>query len=270
MLTYNSLIEQANLRKMPSTKIRGILREYLQILILKELYRTESGKKLYFTGGTYLRFIHSIKRFSEDLDFNTNKITKKEFENLLQKIKIELKRTGIESQVKFAHFGNVYVSKLIFPEIERGYNVISKYSKKKGIIIKVETNKPKRKIKKETQVISGFGEFYPCICTDRSILFADKIDALTKKSRGRHIYDIIFMLSNKHPIDKKTLISFGIKKDPLEVISARINSLSKNELKKQAEILRPFLFDEIEADLLINAHDIIPPLLEQYRASLKT
>lgn len=269
MLTYDSLIEQAKSREMPSTKIRGILREYLQILILKELYRTEAGRKLYFTGGTYLRLVHSTKRFSEDLDFNTNKITKEEFENLLKNVKKELKRTGLESHIVFAHWGNVYVSKLIFPDVERMYNVVSKYSKKKGIMIKVETNNSKWKIKNETQIISGFGEFYPCICTDRSVLFADKIDALTKKNRGRHLYDIMFMLSNKFPISKSILRALGIKKEPLKVISDKVKSLSKEELKKQAEILRPFLFEESEADLITNAHHIIPSLIEQCRAFIK-
>ena len=269
MLTYDSLIEQAKSREMPSTKIRGILREYLQILILKELYRIEAGRKLYFTGGTYLRLVRNTKRFSEDLDFNTNKITKKEFEDLLENIKKELKRVGLESHIAFAHWENVYVSKLIFPDVERMYNVVSKYSKKKGIMIKVETNNSKWKIKNETQVISGFGEFYPCICTDRSILFADKIDALTKKNRGRHLYDIIFMLSNRSSVSKSILKSLGIEKDPLEVISDKVKNLSKEELKRQAETLRPFLFDEREADLIANAHNIIPPLIEQYRAFVK-
>ena len=90
MLTYESLLEQAKSRGMPHTKIRGVLREYLQILILKELYKAELGRKLYFTGGTYLRLVHSLKRFSEDLDFNTNTITKQEFEGLLKKVKNEL------------------------------------------------------------------------------------------------------------------------------------------------------------------------------------
>ena len=268
MLTYDSLIEQAKSREMPPTKIRGILREYLQILILKEIYRTESGRKLYFTGGTYLRLVHSNKRFSEDLDFNSNKITKEEFENLLKKIKDELKRIGLKSWVKFAHWGNVYVAKLIFPEIERFYNVISKYSKKEGIMIKVETNKPKWKVESETQVISGFAKFYPCICTEKGILFADKIDALIKKDRGRHIYDILFMLSNRYSVNKNILRVLGIKKEFLEVIAERIKKLSKEELKKQAEILRPFLFDESEANLIINVHNIIPPLVEQYKNSV--
>lgn len=269
MLTYESLIEQAKSRSMPSTKIRGILREYLQILILKELYKINVGKKLLFTGGTYLRLVHNLRRFSEDLDFNTNDITVKEFEILLKKVKNELKRINIKSEVRFAHWRNMYVSKLIFPEVESAYNVASKYSGKGGIIIKVETNKQKRKIRNKTQVISGFGEFYPCICTDRSILFADKIDALDKKSRARHIYDVIFMLSNNCPIDKSALRALGIKKDPLIVVSDRIKSFSKSELKRQAEELRPFLFDESEAELVANAQDIIPALIEKYEPEKK-
>ncbi|MGD2279216.1 MAG: nucleotidyl transferase AbiEii/AbiGii toxin family protein, partial [Candidatus Omnitrophota bacterium] len=199
MLTYEALIEQAKAREMPVTKIRGILREYLQFLILKELYNNKYGKKLYFTGGTYLRVVHNIKRFSEDLDFNTDKITKKEFELLLETIKNELKRTGIECKVRFSHRGRIYISSLIFPAIEELYKAKSKYSRKEGIVIKVETNNPKWKIKRETPVISGFGEIYPIICTEIGALFADKIDALLKKNRGRHLYDLIFMLSNKYP-----------------------------------------------------------------------
>jgi len=265
MLTYESLIEQAKSREMPSTKIRGILREYLQILILKELYKLESGRRLYFTGGTYLRLAHNLKRFSEDLDFNTNIIRKGEFEGLLNSISHELKRTGVDSELEFAHWGNVYVSKMIFPGIEKAYNAISKHSKKKGIIIKVETYKTKWKIKTQTEMISGFGEFYPVICTDRGILFADKIDAVKKKERGRHIYDIMFMLSRKYAVNEAFLKRLGIRENPFEAISDEIKSFSKDALKKQAEILRPFLFDESEADLIVNAHSIIPSLIEKYK-----
>ncbi|MFH1776354.1 MAG: nucleotidyl transferase AbiEii/AbiGii toxin family protein [Candidatus Omnitrophota bacterium] len=263
MLTYEALIDQAKLKGIPQTKARGILREYLQILILKEIYRTKLGKKLYFTGGTYLRLVHNLKRFSEDLDFNTNSITNREFELLLQKVKNELKRVGLELQVTFAHWQNIYLSKLIFHGIEKAYNVVSKYSKKAGIIIKVETNKPKWNITTETEVISGFGELYPCICTERGTLFADKIDALCKKSRGRHLFDIMFMITNKYPINRDILKVLGIVKDPREVITERVKEFSKNELKKQAENLRPCLFDETEAELVLNAHKIIPVLINK-------
>lgn len=264
MLTYESLMEQAKLRKMPYTKVRGILREYLQILILKELYKVEEGKKLYFTGGTYLRLVDDIKRFSEDLDFNTNILTKRGFEKLMGRLKDELRRVGIEPKVTFAHWGNIYVARLIFSEIEKSYNVISRYSKKEGIMIKIEANKLKSDIKIETRVVSGFGEFYPCVCTDKGVLFADKIDALGKKNRGRHIYDIIFMLSNRYPIDRNFLSGLGIRKAPLQAIADSVRGFSSEQLKKQADVLRPFLFDEDEADLVANAGNIVFALLDKY------
>lgn len=265
MLSFDALIEQAKSREMPPTKIRGILREYLQILILKEIYKIDAGKKLYFTGGTYLRLVHSLKRFSEDLDFNSTALSKNEFESLQKKVIIELKRLGLDARLEFSHWGNIYVSKLVFPKVESFYNVKSKYSKKEGIIIKVETNNSKWPINSESQMISGFGEFYPCLCTERGILFADKIDALLKKNRGRHLYDIIFMLSNKYPINNDFLKHLGLTQKPMQTIIDKVKSIEESELTKQAQILRPFLFDESQADLLINSHQIIPQLIAKYK-----
>jgi len=264
MLTYDALIEHAKQRGMPAVKLRGILREYLQIIILKELCGSAQGRKLYFTGGTYLRFVHGLKRFSEDLDFNTDSIDKKEFEDSINEVRLGLARRNIESKFKFGHWKNIYSADIVFPEIEKKYGVESKFSKKQGIVIKIETNRPQWEIRKETGVISGFGEVYPCICTDKAALFADKIDALNKKAKARHIYDLIFMLSNQHPIDKKVLSILGIKGSPEDVILKRINSFSKTDLKKQAEGLRPFLFEEKDADLILSAHTIFPALLEKY------
>ncbi len=48
------------------------------------------------------------------------------------------------------------------------------------------------------------------------LLFADKIDALLTKTRGRHLYDIIFMLAHSYPIDIKALRFLGHNEDPLE------------------------------------------------------
>jgi predicted nucleotidyltransferase component of viral defense system len=268
MLTYESLTEQAKLRGMPGNKMRGVLREYLQVLILKEIYKADTGKHLYFTGGTYLRLVHNLKRFSEDLDFNCDELSGGQFETLLDKVKTELARSNIIADVNFKHWRNIFAGNLIFPEIEKAYNVKSAYSKKAGIVIKIETNTPKWKIVRESEVINGFGEIFTCGCTDKSALFADKIDALVKKTRARHLYDIIFMLSQNYPINRKVLASLGIKENPLEVIAKRVKSFSPAELKKQAEELRPFLFEDAQADLIANADTVVPSLIAKYRADL--
>ncbi len=264
MLTYDTLIEQARLRNMPSDKTRGILREYLQVLLLKQVYRTDAGKQLFFTGGTYLRLVHNLKRFSEDLDFNSNQISRRKFEELCHSLIIELKRSGIRSKVTFSHWGQVLVGRFNFPDIEKIYGIKTKHTRESGLLIKFEVNIPRWEIKTETELITGYGETYPCVCTKKSILFADKIDALVKKKMARHLYDIIFMLSQKFTVDERIFAELGYKKEPFEILSNCVRGFSGIELKKQAGILQPFLFDEQETDLIINAKIIVEKLIQKY------
>ncbi|MFH1452740.1 MAG: nucleotidyl transferase AbiEii/AbiGii toxin family protein [Armatimonadota bacterium] len=260
MLTYETLISQAKIREMPANKLRGILREYIQILILKEISRSKSGKKIYFLGGTYLRLIHNLRRFSEDLDFNVFGMNKGEFEKLIRFVKTELQRFGINSESTFKYRNNLLTANMIFPDIEERYNVKSNY-KHKGFIIKIETNSPSYKIETETEVLSGFGEVFPILCMKKECIFAEKIDALIKKNRGRHIYDVIFMLSAGFPVSKKVLLNNNITEPPDKVILDRINSFSSQELKKLAKNLQPFLFDEKDSELVADAPLVISSLL---------
>lgn len=262
MLTYEALIEQAKNRGLPLNKIRGILREYLQILILKEISRANFGQKLYFLGGTYLRLIHNLKRFSEDLDFNAHSMSIKEFNLLINSVKKKLERAGIVSKISFKHRDKLLISNITFFEAEKHYNVIDTL-KKSGIMIKVEANCPTYKMETEAHVVSGFGEIFPIICMKKEYIFAEKIDALIKKDRGRHIYDTIFMIANNFPVSQRILRINKITKKADQSILDKINSLSKSELQKQAKILQPFLFDEKESELIINAPMIISELLNK-------
>ena len=46
-----------------------LVREYLQARILQSLQRAGAMQTLAFHGGTSLRFLYDIPRYSEDLDF---------------------------------------------------------------------------------------------------------------------------------------------------------------------------------------------------------
>ena len=48
---------------------RNIAREYLQARILDHLHQAGAMQALAFQGGTALRFLYAIPRYSEDLDF---------------------------------------------------------------------------------------------------------------------------------------------------------------------------------------------------------
>src|SRR3989339_1006603 len=116
MLMREALLEYAKEKKMPTDKMRGILREYIQTLILKAIYQHELGRKLYFLGGTYLRFVHHLKRFSEDLDFNGEKFGKKQFEDLMYYVQSELEREGLACRASFDYRGNLLTGKLLFAD----------------------------------------------------------------------------------------------------------------------------------------------------------
>ena len=69
-------------------------REYLQELILQIIDRKGYFKNLAFVGGTALRVLYDLHRFSEDLDFSL--INKKDFsfKSLLKILQRELELNG--------------------------------------------------------------------------------------------------------------------------------------------------------------------------------
>ncbi len=56
-----------------------MLKEYIQLLILDYLSATPYVKKLSFIGGTNLRLVKRIDRFSEDIDFDCRNLSNEEF-----------------------------------------------------------------------------------------------------------------------------------------------------------------------------------------------
>jgi predicted nucleotidyltransferase component of viral defense system len=79
-----------------------VVREYWEVIILKGLFDSSSGKDIIFKGGTALRFAYGSPRFSEDLDFSLiHDSVKGKFLNLSGKITApfpELVLTDVEEK----------------------------------------------------------------------------------------------------------------------------------------------------------------------------
>jgi predicted nucleotidyltransferase component of viral defense system len=261
MLSYEALLEQAKLNNLPVNKLRGILREYLQTLMLKYLHASIWQDRFYFLGGTCLRLVHGFKRFSEDLDFNLVKVDQPEFEKVSEFVRNELKRENISAQISFDHRGRLSSTAFVFKDILEYYRI----SDKRGtLLVKFEANRPRFELEGDSAVISNFGEIFPLKVMSKGSILAEKIDALRHIKKGRHIYDIIMMLSKKFPVNKAVLAANGIQTELREVIIKLINEFSPGELERLAAGLRPFLFDEEEHNLVVNARTIVRDLLERY------
>ncbi|MGE4525773.1 MAG: nucleotidyl transferase AbiEii/AbiGii toxin family protein, partial [Sphaerochaeta sp.] len=59
-----------------------MVKEYLQCQILEYLSHTQYMEHLSFIGGTNLRLIKRIDRFSEDLDFDCKNLSFEEFQSM--------------------------------------------------------------------------------------------------------------------------------------------------------------------------------------------
>lgn len=207
MLTYENLILYAKERGMPPEKRRGIIREYLQVLILKLLYSEKESGIFSFTGGTYLRLANLTKRFSEDLDFYSKRMNSDVFQESVNRIAVKLGKYNIKTKLSFEKRENLFTAGIHFIDIEGEYGMSG--NRRGAIVIKFETAVPEWQIKNSQRVINGYGETFIANCLDERILMADKIDAIYKKPRGRHIYDIIYLLSKKIEPDKKVLRGYG-------------------------------------------------------------
>ena len=67
---------------------KDMLKEYIQFMILDFISTTPYARKLAFIGGTNLRLIKGIDRFSEDLNFDCKNMSKEEFMTLTDDISL--------------------------------------------------------------------------------------------------------------------------------------------------------------------------------------
>lgn len=79
---------------------RYMLKEYLQLLILDHLATTPYINKVSFIGGTNLRLIQGIDRFSEDLDFDCKDLSEDEFMAMTDSVVLYLRQNDVEVETR--------------------------------------------------------------------------------------------------------------------------------------------------------------------------
>src|SRR5947208_15501715 len=95
---------------------RNRVREYLQARILASLQRSGAMIPLAFQGGTALRFLYAIRRYSEDLDFALERPERGyDFRSYLRAIEADLKREGYGVEVKINDKRTVHNAFVRFP-----------------------------------------------------------------------------------------------------------------------------------------------------------
>ncbi len=187
-----------NLRENPIYS-KYMLKEYLQLVILDFLSTTKYIRKIVFIGGTNLRLIKGIDRFSEDLDFDCKHLSKQDFLEMTDSILKFLLKSGIKAETQDkaneklkAFRRNFYFPSLLFDLGLSGY-------KEERFLIKAECQDQQIEYQHDMVNIKGCGLYFPFPAPADDVICAMKLSALLSRQKGRDFYDAMFLLGQTSP-----------------------------------------------------------------------
>jgi hypothetical protein len=171
------------------------MREYLQAYILRVMHDEGVFSTTAFVGGTALRFLYGLPRFSEDLDFSGEKDSGRAFAALMKKIKNELSLAGYNAAVTFNDEKTVISAFVRFGGLMKDAGISPFAGQNLSIKIEVDTNPPKGAVT-EIHVVN---KYFPLsfLTYERSSLFTGKLHAILSReyTKGRDYFDLGWYLS---------------------------------------------------------------------------
>ena len=175
---------------------RNLVREALQGKILRALQRAGAMIPLAFHGGTALRFLYSLPRFSEDLDFTLERPHGYDFRGFLKAIRVDLGRERHEVRLKVNDKRVVHKALVQFPGLPYELGLPAQPAENLSIKIEIDTNPPAGAGLETTLV--RHHEILRLQHHDRATLFAGKLHAVLQRpyTKGRDLFDLIWYLGD--------------------------------------------------------------------------
>lgn len=236
-----------------------MIKEYLQLLILDFLSTSTYVRKLAFIGGTNLRLVKGIDRFSEDLDFDCKDFSIDEFKSMSESIIQFLKRNGLDVVETFPKGDKLkaYRSNIYFPELLFGLGLSG--HKEERFLIKIESQNQHFRYKTRLANIKGCGFFFPFPAPPDEVLCSMKISAMLSRQKGRDFYDVIFLLSQTTPDYDFLTEKCGIGniKELKASVTEMIKTINLNDKKRDFEHL---IFDSRNSEKVLRVGDFFDSL----------
>ena len=245
----------ADIRENPLFR-KYMLKEHVQLLVLDFLSSSAYVGKIAFIGGTNLRLVKGIDRFSEDLDFDCKDFSEREFLKMTDDILVFLQRSGFRVETRDkqneklkAFRRNIYFPELLFEMGLSGY-------KEERFLIKIEMQNQSFGYKINMININRLGFFFPFPVPPDSLLCAMKISALLSRAKGRDFYDTMFLLQQTEP-DYQYLVSKCDITNKTELITALLDITEKTNLKLKSQDFKHLLFNQEKSQKVFLFKDFI-------------
>ena len=177
---------------------RNQAREYLQALVLQSLQRAGAMTAIAFHGGTALRFLYSLRRYSEDLDFALERpSTTYNFRSYLQSIQNDLEAQGYKTTLKVSDQKTVHSAFVRFSGLPHELKLSPHPEEVLAVKIEIDTHPPAGASLDTTLVRRHV--LLNLHHHDRASLLAGKLHAILQRPflKGRDLYDLIWYLSDR-------------------------------------------------------------------------
>ncbi|MBI3269648.1 MAG: nucleotidyl transferase AbiEii/AbiGii toxin family protein [Planctomycetes bacterium] len=224
----------------------NLLREYLQAKVLRSLHESEAFLCLSFVGGTALRLLFGLPRFSEDLDFTLGPAQGYRGEEWMEKVKRDLLLAGFDAQVTWNDRKTVHAAGIRIGELLHLVGLTPLPRQKLSIKLEIDT-RPPGGAGTERRVVERHGMFV-LRHDDLPSLMAGKLHALLarKYPKGRDWYDLIWYRAQRPPIEPNlTLLQHAL--DQTEGAGKYKGSQWPRQVAKRAAVLD---FDKLAEDVL--------------------
>lgn len=176
---------------------RNRVREYLQARLLQSLQEAGALIPLAFHGGTALRFLFGLPRYSEDLDFALERSDRVyDFRAYLKRIRSDLAAEGYVVSLRVKDDKPVHGAFVGFPGLLHEFGLSPHPDEAMSIKLEVDTRAPAG-AELTTTIVRR-----PIVLRlqhhDRSSLFAGKLHAILARpyAKGRDLYDLMWYLSD--------------------------------------------------------------------------
>ena len=238
---------------------RYMLKEYLQLLILDHLSMTPYISKVSFIGGTNLRLIQGIDRFSEDIDFDCKGLSNEEFIAMTNSVVTFLQQNNIDVETRDKPNPNLtaYRRNLYFPQML--FNLKLTGHREERLLLKIEAQDQGIRYQQNIETVNRMGFFFNIQTPPLDVLCAMKFAAILSRQKGRDFYDAIFLLSKTKPNLEFLQKRVGIHSiDQLKlVVDDRLKEIDLNLKKRDFQHL---LFNDSNADRILSFNNCLSSL----------
>lgn len=120
----------------------NVLREYVQAFVLRSLHESEAANSIAFVGGTALRFLEDLPRYSEDLDYSL--LSREHYRPLrwFDKIKRDLTAAGFEATVTWNDRRTVQTGWIRIASILKEVGLTEHGDQNLSVKVEIDTNPP--------------------------------------------------------------------------------------------------------------------------------